>query len=154
MDKYIFYKHFNGRVTRNRARPACKELGFLKNTFVSHLIYMCIDRFSIGTSDESKGRMVRSVSCLRVRFVIFHPKQTPMGTRSLVSRFHCGYPSWILSTSRCSTSRCWNHLPIKLRTSQSVNILKNPLYKRFKLSQLRNKCFTSFLDNLFLDRII
>ena len=38
---------------------------------------------------------------------------------------------------------------LKLRTSQSVNTLKNALYKHFKLSQLRNKIFTPFLDNLF-----
>ena len=34
-------------------------------------------------------------------------------------------------TFSVTTSRCWNHLPIKLRTSQSVNILKNALYKHF-----------------------
>ena len=51
-------------------------------------------------------------------------------------------------------SRCWNHLPIKLRTSQSMNILKNALYKHFKLSQLWDKSFISFLDNLFFDRVI
>ena len=40
--------------------------------------------------------MVRSVPCLPARFAIFHPKQTPMGTWRLVSRFHCcsGYPNW------------------------------------------------------------
>ena len=44
-----------------------------------------------------------------------------------------------------TTSRCWNHLPIKLVcTSPSVNILKNALYKHFKLTQLRDKCFTPF----------
>ena len=53
-----------------------------------------------------------------------------------------------------TTSRCWNHLSIKLRTSQSVNILKNASYKNFKLSQLRDKIFTPFLDCLFLDRMI
>ena len=31
---------------------------------------------------------------------------------------------------------------------------KNAMYKHFKLSQLRDKCFTPFLDNLFLDRMI
>ena len=28
-------------------------------------------------------------------------------------------------TFSVTTSRCWNHLPIKLRTSESVDILKN-----------------------------
>ena len=45
-------------------------------------------------------------------------------------------------------------LSVKLRTSQSVNMLKNALYKHFKLRQLRDKIFTPFLDNLFLDRMI
>ena len=57
-------------------------------------------------------------------------------------------------TFSATTSRCWNHLPLKLRTSQSVNTLKNALHKHFKLSQLRDKIFTPFLDNLFLDRKI
>ena len=53
-----------------------------------------------------------------------------------------------------TTSRCWKYFAIKLRTSQSVNILKNALYKNFKLSQLRDKSFTPILDNLFLDCMI
>ena len=53
-----------------------------------------------------------------------------------------------------TTSRCWNHLPLRLRASQSVNNLKNALYKHFKLSQLRDNIFTPFLDILFLDRMI
>ena len=57
-------------------------------------------------------------------------------------------------TFSVSTSRCWNDLPIKLRTSQSATILKNALCKHFKLSRLRDKWFTPFLDNLFLDRMI
>ena len=57
-------------------------------------------------------------------------------------------------TFSVSTSRYWNHLPIKLRTSQSATILKNALCKHFKLSRLRDKWFTPFLDNLFLDRMI
>ena len=52
------------------------------------------------------------------------------------------------------TSRCWNHLLLKLRTSQSANTLGNALYKHFKLCQHRDKIFTPFVDNLFLDRII
>ncbi|CAH3037959.1 unnamed protein product [Pocillopora meandrina] len=57
-------------------------------------------------------------------------------------------------TFSATTSRCWNHLPLKLRASQSVNTLKNALYKHFKLSQLRDNIFTPFLDILFLDRMI
>ena len=53
-----------------------------------------------------------------------------------------------------TTSRCWNHLPLKLRASQYVNTLKNALYKHLKLSQLRDKIFTPFLDNLILDCMI
>ena len=50
---------------------------------------------------------------------------------------------------------CFPDLPgIKLRTSQSVNILKNALYKHFKLSNLKDKTFNPFLVNLFLDRMI
>ena len=52
-------------------------------------------------------------------------------------------------TFSATTSRCWNHLPLKLRASQWANTLKNALYKHFKLSQL-----TPFLDNLFLDCMI
>jgi len=52
------------------------------------------------------------------------------------------------------TSRCWNHLRLKLRTSQSVSTLKNAFYKYFKLSQLRDKIFTPFLGNLFLDLML
>ena len=52
-------------------------------------------------------------------------------------------------TFSATTSRRWNHLPLKLRTSKSVNTLKNAFYKHFKLSQLRDKIFTPFLDNLF-----
>ena len=44
--------------------------------------------------------------------------------------------------------------PFELRASQSVNTLKNTLYKHFKKSQLRHKTFTPFLDNLFSDRMI
>ena len=58
-------------------------------------------------------------------------------------------------TFSVTTSRCWNHLPIKLRSSQSVDMFNNDaLYKHFKLSQLRDKSYTPFLDNLFLDRMI
>ena len=57
-------------------------------------------------------------------------------------------------TFSATTSTCWNHLPLKLRASQSVNTLKNALYKHFKLSQLRDNIFTPFLDILFLDRMI
>ena len=57
-------------------------------------------------------------------------------------------------TFSATTSRCWNHLPLRLRASQSVNTLKNALYKHFKLSQLRDNIFTPFLDILFLDRMI
>ena len=52
-------------------------------------------------------------------------------------------------TFSVTTTKCWNHLPLKLRASSSVNILKNALYKHFNLSQLRNKVFTPFLDNNF-----
>lgn len=41
-----------------------------------------------------------------------------------------------------TTSRCWNYLPLKLRTSQSVNTL-NTLHKHFKLCQFREKIFIS-----------
>ena len=58
-------------------------------------------------------------------------------------------------TLSVTTSRCWNHLPIKLRSSQSVNMFNNDaLYNHFKLSQLRDKSYTPFLDNLFLDHMI
>ena len=40
-------------------------------------------------------------------------------------------------TFSVTTSKCWNHLAIKLCTSQSVNILKNALYKHFKLGWLK-----------------
>ena len=50
-----------------------------------------------------------------------------------------------------TTSRCWDHLPLKLRASQSVNTLNNALYKHFKSSQLRDKNFYSFL-RLFIFR--
>ena len=43
---------------------------------------------------------------------------------------------------------------LSLCTSQSVNNSKNALYKHFKLSQHRDKIFTPFLDNLFVDRMI
>ena len=39
--------------------------------------------------------------------------------------------------------------PLKLHASSSVNILKNALYKHFKLSQLKKKIFTPFLNNNF-----
>ena len=48
-------------------------------------------------------------------------------------------------TFSVSTLRCWNNFLIKLHTSQSLNILKNALYKRFKLTQLRDKSFNPFL---------
>ena len=38
-------------------------------------------------------------------------------------------------TFSATTTKCWNHLPLKLRASSSVNILKNAMYKHFKLSQ-------------------
>lgn len=57
-------------------------------------------------------------------------------------------------TFSATTSTCWSHLPLKLRASQSVNTLKNALYKHLKLGQLRDKTFTPFSDNFFLDRII
>ena len=57
-------------------------------------------------------------------------------------------------TFSATTSTCWNHLPLELRASQSVNTLKNALYKHLKLGQLRDKTFTPFSDNFFLDRII
>ena len=57
-------------------------------------------------------------------------------------------------TFSATTSRCWNHLPLKLRASQYENTLKNALYKHLKLSQLRDKTFTPFLDNLILDCMI
>jgi len=47
------------------------------------------------------------------------------------------------------TIKCWIRLPLKLCASSSVNILKNALYKHFKLSQLKNKIFTPFLNNNF-----
>ena len=47
------------------------------------------------------------------------------------------------------TTKCWNHLPLKLRASSTVNKLKNALYKHFKLSHHKNKVFTPFLDNNF-----
>jgi len=50
-------------------------------------------------------------------------------------------------TFSATTIKCWNHLPLKLRASSSVNILKNALYKHFKLSQRKNKIFTPFLNN-------
>ncbi len=48
-----------------------------------------------------------------------------------------------------SRGAIWNHLPLRLRTSSSVNIFRNALYKYFKLSQLKNNVFTPFLDNNF-----
>ena len=47
-------------------------------------------------------------------------------------------------TFSATTSRCWNHLPLKLRASQSANNLKNASYKHFKSCQLRDKIFYSF----------
>ena len=43
-----------------------------------------------------------------------------------------------------TTSRWWNHLPLKQRASESVNTLNNALYKHFKSSQLRDNIFYSF----------
>ena len=40
-----------------------------------------------------------------------------------------------------TTTKCWNHLPLKLRASSSVNILKNALYKHFNLSKLKKIIF-------------
>ena len=54
-------------------------------------------------------------------------------------------------TFSATTSRCWNHLPLKLRASQSLNTLNNALYKHFKSSQLRDKNFYSFF-RLFIFR--
>ena len=47
-------------------------------------------------------------------------------------------------TFSVTTTKCWSHLPLKLRASTSVTILKNALYKHFKLIQLKNKVFTPF----------
>ena len=54
--------------------PSCKELGF-ENTIVSHVIYMCIDWFSIGISYESE----RPIPGLRVQWAIFSPKTNSYG---------------------------------------------------------------------------
>ena len=48
-----------------------------------------------------------------------------------------------------TNSKCWNHIPLKIRSSSSVNILKSALYKQIKLTQFRDKIFTPFLDNNF-----
>ena len=48
-----------------------------------------------------------------------------------------------------TNSKCWNHLPLKIRSSSSVNILKNALYKQIKLTQFRDRIFTPFLDKNF-----
>ena len=45
-----------------------------------------------------------------------------------------------------TNSKCRNHLPLKIRSSSSVNILKNALYKQIKLTQFRDRIFTPFLD--------
>ena len=34
-----------------------------------------------------------------------------------------------------TNSKCWNHLPLKIRSSSSVNILKSALYKQIKLTK-------------------
>ena len=60
--------------------------------------------------------------------------------------------NWVKEGGRTFSSRtlkCWNHFPLKIRTSQSVNIFKNLLYKHFRLSQLRDRIFIPFLDNYF-----
>ena len=48
-----------------------------------------------------------------------------------------------------TNSKCWNHLPLKIRSSSSVNILESALYKQTKLTQFRDRIFTPFLDSKF-----
>ena len=48
-----------------------------------------------------------------------------------------------------TNSKCWNHLPLKIRSSSSVNILESALYKQIKLTQFRDRIFTPFLDSKF-----
>ena len=54
-------------------------------------------------------------------------------------------------TFSVTTSICWNHHPLRIRTSTSVFFLKNALYTHLKLSQIRCRIFNSFLSNHFLD---
>ena len=50
-----------------------------------------------------------------------------------------------------TTSICWNHRPLRIRTSASVFFfLKNALYTHLKLCQIRGRIFNSFLSNHFL----
>ena len=52
-------------------------------------------------------------------------------------------------TFSVTTSKCWNHLPLRIRASSSVNFLKNALYKHLKLSKIGDSIFTPFLSNRF-----
>ena len=44
-------------------------------------------------------------------------------------------------TFSATTTKCCNHLRLKLRASSSANIHKNALYKHFKLGHLKNNNF-------------
>ena len=55
-------------------------------------------------------------------------------------------------TFSVTTSKCWNHLPLTIRASSSVNILKNALYKHLKSSQIRDlvSVITGNFGNLYV----
>ena len=47
-----------------------------------------------------------------------------------------------------TTAKCWNYLPLKLRTCSSIYIFKKELYRKLKTNQINDKVFNPFLDNL------
>lgn len=53
-----------------------------------------------------------------------------------------------------TTSKCCNHLLRRIRTSSSVNILKNVLYKHLRLGQIRDRTFIPFSSNHFLTECV
>jgi hypothetical protein len=51
-------------------------------------------------------------------------------------------------TFSVTTAKCWNYLPLKLRTCSSIYIFKKELYRKHKTNQINDKVFNPFLDNL------
>ena len=52
-------------------------------------------------------------------------------------------------TFSVTISKCWNHLPLKICSSLSINILESVLYEQIISSQLRDRNFTPLLDIIF-----
>lgn len=57
-------------------------------------------------------------------------------------------------TFSVTTSKCCNHPLRRIRTSSSVNILKNVLYKHLRLGQIRDRTFIPFSSNQFLTECV